>query len=273
MNVEEVKKKIESYKREVQDFHPFLLNFLPKIPQVKHLEYTHGNRERGADFILIKEDEMLLKESYIGIVVKTKKIRQSDIDDIERQINESFRMPKPIYNGKKTIILNTIWLLTNSLVTVDARDKIAEYFKHINIEIIDLQMLTQLVMKHYPDYLENLINNVFTIDNHHVPDSGKIPKLDLKGKYKGYYENMHGEQFIFLGDYKNKKAVIRGGDFGWETEIEIFSGMGIGKWIFSNEEILWISHCYSTMTGFKLDDIYQEFLKALNPFNCFVMEK
>ncbi|MEM1121537.1 MAG: hypothetical protein AAGJ18_13895, partial [Bacteroidota bacterium] len=269
MNTEEVENKLKSYKREVQDFHPFLKNFLPQIPHIKHMEYTHGNREYWADFILIEEDAMLLKEAYVGIVVKIGKIKQSDIEIIERQINESFRMPKTIFNGKKKVNLNKIWLITNGIVTVNALDKIAEYFKQKNVEIIDLQMLARLIIRHYPNYLSELVDNVFTIDNNHIADSGKIPKLDTEGKYKGYYENMHGEQFIFLGDQKTGKAIVRGGDFGWETEIEIFTGMQGGKWIFSNEEILWISHCYSTMTGLKLEEVYKEFLFSLNPIDLF----
>lgn len=74
MNFEKVRDKIKSYRSEVNEFHPFLRNFLPKLPYVKHVEYTHGNREYGADFILVTEDVILLKESYIGVVVKRIKL-------------------------------------------------------------------------------------------------------------------------------------------------------------------------------------------------------
>ncbi|MCT4628683.1 hypothetical protein [Winogradskyella sp.] len=108
MTIEKIKHKLESYAHEVNEFHPFLQNFLGQIPTIKHVEYTHGNREYGADFILIVEDEILLKETYIGVVVKSKKILQSDVDNIERQINESFRLPKIIFNGKKKVSLDTV---------------------------------------------------------------------------------------------------------------------------------------------------------------------
>lgn len=263
MEFEKIKKKIESYRHEVNDFHPFLRNFLGKIPKIKHVEYTHGNREYGADFILILEDEILLKETYVGVVVKSKKIQQSNVDEIERQIGEAFRLPKTIFNGQKQVTLDTVWLLTNSTITVNAKDKIKEYFKNKNLTIIDISMLVNLVSKHYNEYMEKMRDDVFTIENNHIDSSGKIPEIDKKNKYIGYYENEHREQFFFIGDYETKKAVIRGGDFGWEKEIEIYLGMSKFDLIFSNSEIIWISSCFSTMLNGNLVEIYKNFANIL----------
>ncbi|MFC5046525.1 hypothetical protein ACFSTE_03115 [Aquimarina hainanensis] len=263
MVFEKIKKKIESYTHEVNDFHPFLRNFLGKIPKIKHVEYTHGNREYGADFILILEDEILLKETYVGVVVKSKKIQQSNVDEIERQIGESFRLPKTIFNGQKQVTLDTVWLLTNSTITVNAKDKIKEYFKNKNLTIIDINMLVNLVSKHYDEYMEKMRDDVFTIENNHIDSSGKIPKIDKKNKYIGYYENEHGEQFFFIGNYETKKAVIRGGDFGWEKEIEIYLGMPKFDLIFSNSEIIWISSCFSTMINNDFVETYKDFANIL----------
>ena len=38
------------------------------------------------------------------------------------------------------------------------------------------------------------------IDNVHVTDCGPPPSLDATDKYVGYFENPHGEQWVFIGD-------------------------------------------------------------------------
>ncbi|CAH1000956.1 hypothetical protein LEM8419_01969 [Neolewinella maritima] len=268
MDIQMVEEKIKSYKKEVTEFHPFLKNFLPKVPHIKHVEYTHGNSEYGVDFILIEEDDKLKSEKYIGVIVKTGKIRQSSVEGIERQIRESFKMPKIVFNGSKEVNLKTVWLISNDTITSNARRKIFKYFREVNIEVIDSLLLSRLVAFHHPEYINGLVENVFAITNQHVPDSGELPKVDTEGKYKGYYENVYGEQFIFLGDRQTERAVIYGGDFGWETEIVIFAGMDGGDWIFGDAEILWISNCYATMTNSKIEEIYNEFFHKLNPFNA-----
>lgn len=264
MTVDEIKTKIESYSDEVNDFHPFLKTFLGKIPKIKHVEYTHGNREYGADFILIIEDEILLQETYIGVVVKSTKIKQSNVDEIERQIKESFLMPKIIFNGQKEVSLDTVWVLTNKYITPDAKGKIKVYFQNKkNIKFIDIDMLVNLVSKHYQEFIDKIKADIFTIDNNHIVSCGKIPEIDKENKYLGYYENEFGEQFFFIGDYVNKNAIIRGGDFGWETEIEINLGMKNFDYIFSMSEILWICCCFSTMLKIDFITVYDEFVKIL----------
>ena len=99
MKEQRKKELIESLENETKEFHPFLKNLFPKLKNIKRVHYTHGSTEYGADFILIAEDTILLQEQYIGVVVKSKKIQQNDIETIQRQINESFKMPKVIFNG------------------------------------------------------------------------------------------------------------------------------------------------------------------------------
>ncbi len=264
MNIEKVKQKIQSYKDEVKELHPFLRNFFAYLPYTKHVEYTHGNREYGSDFILIQEDQILLKEKYIGVVVKSQKITQSDIENVERQINESFRMPKTIFNGQKKISLDTVWLITNNKITTNAKDKIREYFKDRNVTIIELDYLTNLVLNHYKDFLSNLTDNVFTIENNHIKSSGKFPSIDTKGKYLGYYENTFREQFIFIGNQKSQTASIYGGDLGWETEIELSMEMDKIDYLFSEDEILWISICFSNMSSRNIIETNAFFTKKLS---------
>lgn len=263
MNIEDIRKKIEGYNNEVKELHPFLRNLFSQMPQIKRVEYNHGNGEFGADFLLVEEDQVLLKEVYTGVVVKSKKIQQKDVDEIERQINEAFRMPKIIFNGQKKVSLNKVWLLTNKTISRNAKEKIQEYFKGNNIEIIDIDLLIRLVDKYYPEFIERMKADIFTINNHHISSCGTIPGIDKENKYLGYYENKYGEQFFFIGDYDNKKAIIRGGDFGWETEIEISLGMTEFNYIFDYLEILWISNCFATMIKGDFVDIYNEFSDIL----------
>ena len=58
---------------------------------------------------------------------------------------------------------------------------------------------------------------MFIAYNHHVPSCGRPPQIDTQdGNYHGYYENEHGEQWLFVYDRKTKTATLRGGDIGWD---------------------------------------------------------
>ncbi|MEO0685601.1 MAG: hypothetical protein AAFY76_11300, partial [Cyanobacteria bacterium J06649_11] len=178
-----------------------------------------------------------------------------------RQIKESFRMPKTIFNGQRKVSLNSVWFITNQTITTNAKDKIIEYFSDKNISFIDINMLVNLVIKHYQEFINSIKDDVFTIHNNHIAESGRIPNLDIADKYLGYHENQYGEQFFFVGDMESKKAVIHGGDFGWEKPINVHIDMLSSNAIFSDPEIIWISNCYSTMTGMKIDEVYPVFTK------------
>jgi energy-coupling factor transporter ATP-binding protein EcfA2 len=156
--------KIESLNDEVNEFHPFLRELFLKLPNVKHVEYTHGNMEYGSDFILVSEDTTLLQENYIGVVVKTSKIniKQNDIDIIQRQIKESFKMPKLTFNGKKKLHLNSVWYVTNKSISHNAKEKIYEYIDHENIKFIDSESLLILVERNFPEFWYNISLNVST---------------------------------------------------------------------------------------------------------------
>ena len=63
--------------------------------------------------------------------------------------------------------------------------------------------------------------HLLEIDNVHGTDCGTPPSIDATNEYLGYFENPHGEQCVFIGDSKTGKAVIRGGDCGWEREYKV----------------------------------------------------
>ncbi|CAL2095617.1 hypothetical protein [Tenacibaculum sp. 190524A02b] len=168
-----------------------------------------------------------------------------------------------IFNGQKEISLDTVWLITNNDITNNAKEKIKGYFHNKNLSIIDINSLVTMVRKHYQEFINEMREDIFTIENNHIKSSGRIPEIDKKGKYLGYYENEHREQFFFIGDYDKKKATIRGGDFGWEEEIEVSLGMTEFDYIFSSSEIVWISSCFSTMIGNSFIDVFEDFITKL----------
>ncbi len=59
---------------------------------------------------------------------------------------------------------------------------------------------------------------VFTAHNNHTPHCGLPPRVrntDNPGLYYGYFENCHGEQFVFVFDRATKTGSISGGDLDW----------------------------------------------------------
>jgi hypothetical protein len=59
---------------------------------------------------------------------------------------------------------------------------------------------------------------VFTAHNTHHERCGAPPRLrntDNPGLYYGYFENRHGEQFVFTFDRATGTGTVSGGDLGW----------------------------------------------------------
>ena len=58
---------------------------------------------------------------------------------------------------------------------------------------------------------------IFVAHNHHHPRRGRPPRLrnaDNPGLYHGYFEDRHGEQFVFNFDRATKAGIASGGDLG-----------------------------------------------------------
>lgn len=144
-------KKIESLQREVDDFHPVLRVLLPRLPTVTHVEYKQGPSEKGADFVIIKRDEALDDEAYIGVICKVGKITQSN-SEVERQIEECNLFPRFISSGSKNIHLNEVWVITNSTISNNAQEKIHLKFKSTNIKFIDGEKICSLISKYYQEF-------------------------------------------------------------------------------------------------------------------------
>ncbi len=86
---------------------------------------------------------------------------------------------------------------------------------------------------------------ILAIYNNHAKHCGKPPKGTNRTphKYYGYFENMFGEQWVFVYDYNRKKAVVCGGDAGWE-KYEVVDGVAKGL-VMDPIELAWLSACWN----------------------------
>jgi len=212
-------RKIESLQREVDDFHPVLRVLLPRLPTVTHVEYKQGPSEKGADFVIIKRDEALDEETYIGVICKVGKITQSN-NEVERQIEECQLFPRLISSGSKNIHLNEIWVVTNSSISNNAQEKIHLKFKSTNIKFVDGEKVCSLISKYYPEfwdfesinYEQYLTDTLQTISD--APESSFFGSVGINNLIDRYiskedhkkrrhnplklYSVVRSERFIFL---------------------------------------------------------------------------
>ena len=88
------------------------------------------------------------------------------------------------------------------------------------------------------------------IPNHHLASCGDPPTIigGDENVYIGYYENQHGEQWVFTYDRRTKMAQLRGGDVGWETLYAVEDGVAPDL-ILGLEEQLWLRACWVAATG------------------------
>lgn len=154
MDVQQWKiERIHALKDEVKDLHPTLGELFLKLPDIKKVHKTHGSQEMGADFVLIKEDQTLLQEKYVGVIVKSTDIKQ-DHADIKRQIDEC-AVERKIEGGKKSVFLTEIWVVTSQSITKNAQEKLYKDHKTTNLSFLDGEALAKLIEKYYPAYWDH----------------------------------------------------------------------------------------------------------------------
>jgi hypothetical protein len=92
-------------------------------------------------------------------------------------------------------------------------------------------------------------DSLLQIWNHHVAECGGPPIATDEKCYVGYFENAHGEQWVFTFDRESKKAELRGGDIGWNDVREVRGGQVPGL-ILSADERLWLQACCAAANVF-----------------------
>lgn len=198
-------KKIRGLTKEVEQLHPLLKDLLPKLPSVSKVDYTHGQNEMGADFIVTLRDQTLDAEEYVGLIVKSGDVRQ-DHDSLERQIKEC-SVPRHYDGGKKKINLNQIWVVSNGSVSGNAKEKIYEEYRARNIKFIWDERLVALVEKHYPEYWVDIEKNVavyLSAVNRRAHDlNSKQSLLDLASG------DFYVEQEVVRASTPSKKLSVR----------------------------------------------------------------
>jgi hypothetical protein len=88
---------------------------------------------------------------------------------------------------------------------------------------------------------------MLTIHNRHPAACGIPPALTTEAAdlYIGYFENRHGEQWIFTCHRATREASLRGGDAGWAHAHPVRDGRADGL-ILGPEEAAWLQACWST---------------------------
>jgi len=84
---------------------------------------------------------------------------------------------------------------------------------------------------------------LFTISNHHASGAHEPPRIDgdEPNTYHGYFENMHGDQSLFVYHSDTGKAHVYSGDAGW-TAFAVVDGKAMGLNL-SPDEQLWLLAC------------------------------
>ena len=150
-----IRKRLKAISSETDELHPLLQELFSRIDEIKRCEYTHGNTEMGADFVLVRNDTLLKRDEYIGVVVKIHKIHQN-LTTVNRQIEECVRIRRYIEGGKKEITLSAVWLVATDTITQGARTKINDQHRGSKIHFISGDDLAQMIADYLPDYLSQI---------------------------------------------------------------------------------------------------------------------
>jgi len=94
----------------------------------------------------------------------------------------------------------------------------------------------------------------FIMGNKHAKSCGEPPFYDngIGDCYYGYYENEHGEQWVFLHDWVSGKTELRGGDCAWGTVYNItenaiyLDGKRVAP-LTALTETLWLISCQNAL--------------------------
>jgi hypothetical protein len=87
---------------------------------------------------------------------------------------------------------------------------------------------------------------MLTIHNRHPAACGIPPAFSTEAAdlYIGYFENRHGEQWIFTFNRATREASLRGGDAGWARAHPVRDGR-VDELILAPEEAAWLQACWN----------------------------
>lgn len=154
MDLSEKKSRIEKIHDEVHELHPLLQNVLPKLTGVKSWEYTHGQFERGADFILEIENTTTGRRSHIGIVIKCGKIGGAKVSEVEEQIKECAE--ERAYKVMNRVRCNEVWVFASGGYSERAKEKLQDRLPGRSVEFFGSEDIAKYVDDHFNFYWDDL---------------------------------------------------------------------------------------------------------------------
>lgn len=226
--------KLRSISKEVAELHPLLRTVFGNDKTISRLEYTHGNNEMGADFVLARSDPTLGDENYVGVIVKCGNIKQ-DHSDVKRQIEEC-AVERFFDGAKRKIYLNETWIVCNGDISSGAERKIFEEYKSRNIKFIDLDRLTHMVDINYPhfwneipaglgNYLKSSLIEIVKAESYNTLGSS-APLLDVSQEL---YEIEPTQPGLKVAKYNKSLKTNLTWAIGKNNLLLIEGGMGSGK--------------------------------------------
>jgi hypothetical protein len=91
---------------------------------------------------------------------------------------------------------------------------------------------------------------LLTVFNTHAVSCGEPPheSNERPGSYLGYFENEHGDQWLFTGDPKTATATLQCGDAGWKTTYRLHSAEDLPDHL-TDSERAWARACWEAALG------------------------
>jgi len=97
---------------------------------------------------------------------------------------------------------------------------------------------------------------VFAATNHHTPSCHEPPctVTEEPGQYYyAYFESSLREQWVYVHDLQAGTGILRGGDIGWDTGVEVTNGVSpmgtVGSISLESDEAAWLRACWAAATG------------------------
>lgn len=158
MEFVEKRQLIETISNEVNQLHPLLQNIFPKLPNVVSFEYTHGQYERGADFIIEIENATTGRRSFVGVVVKCGKVSGGKSSDVEEQVKECSE--ERSYRVMNRVRCTEVWVFASGGYSERAKEKLLVRFPGRSVEFFGPEDIAKFVDDHYSYFWHDLPNDL-----------------------------------------------------------------------------------------------------------------
>jgi hypothetical protein len=95
---------------------------------------------------------------------------------------------------------------------------------------------------------------LFRVKNHHSESCGTPPQIDNPKQYVSYFENVYGEQAIFLYDHETQEATLYMGEANWEIPYKVVAGR-VRELTLNRPEQLWLLACWEAATRERIETL------------------